>query len=46
MKIGYYKFEGNTVRYDGGDEAVDLDSGMKIPVDVLKLMGKYIGKER
>ena len=45
MKIGYYKFEGNTVHYDGV-VALDLDSEMKIPVDVLNMMGKYIGKER
>lgn len=45
LAIGYYDFIGNTVYYEGGEEAYDLDSADWIPVEALIALGKYIGEE-
>lgn len=45
MKTGYYEVEGNTVYYEGGDTAFDIDSQTDIPVEYLEAMGVYLGAE-
>lgn len=45
MRLGYYDFEGNTVLYEGGDEAYDLDSREWIPIELLIDLGEFIGEE-
>ena len=43
-KLGYYEFEGNTVFYDGGEDAYDLDSREWIPIDLITALGEYLGE--
>lgn len=42
VREGIWDFMGNTVEYEGGDTAFDLDSNEEIPVEVLAFLGTFI----
>ena len=41
LRIGIYDLFGNTVEYEGGQDAYDVDSGDWIPVEMLEAIGTY-----
>lgn len=42
MKKGIYDFMGNTVEYEGGDYAYDLDRREDLELEMLEAFGIYI----
>ena len=45
LAIGYYEFLGNTVLYEGGRTATDIDANEEIPIDLLYYHAEYLGEE-
>lgn len=42
MEVGYYRFDGNLLIYEGGDSVYDIDSASYYPVEIL-YVSEYVG---